>query len=67
MTISSTYKKCPIAELNAEETTDIPPDWEIEIKPNTYHAKNLILFLLAQNDLTDPFTKQSLTTLQLQS
>lgn len=67
MTISSLSKKCPIAELNAEELTDIPPAWEVEVTPNTYHAKNLTLFLLAQNDLTDPFTKKPLTISQLQS
>lgn len=67
MTASLTLKKCPIAELNADDLLDIPPEWEVEISANTYHIKNLVLFLLAQNELLDPFTRMPLTESQLHS
>ncbi len=47
--------------MNADEDVLIPPDLEIQTPLHSCNVKNLSLFLLAQRDLVDPFSRTPLS------
>lgn len=56
-----TNKTCVLAELNGEESIEIPSDMVITLGNNCYHIRNLVLALLSMSSLKDPLTNIPLT------
>lgn len=53
-------KTCILANMNGEESIDIPLGMDITLGRNCYHVRNLVLALLSMQSLQDPLTRNPL-------